>query len=491
MESNIYRDIAERTGGDIYIGVVGPVRTGKSTFIKRVMEALVLPNIDNADAKARARDEMPQSASGRTVMTTEPKFIPEEAVKVQLDENVECRVKMVDCVGYLVDGAMGHTENGEPRMVMTPWSKESLPFETAAEKGTYKVINEHSTIGIVVTTDGSISDIPRESYVSAEKRVVDEMNEIGKPFVMVLNSAYPNDNGTKELAKSLESSYKCPVLPINCMEMDEKDISEILGAVLYRFPVKELRVYMPAWTEVLDDEHTLKKRIKTYIKKSAGAISKTGDIKNVFSVPEGDDEIIRASISSVNLASGCGTVTISVPNNVFYQILGETGGFDIHDEKSLAQTITELSTVKKNYDKIKDALEAVNETGYGIVKPSKEDLTLEEPEIVKQPGGYGVKLKASAPSIHMIKADIKTEVSPMVGSETQSEELVKFMLREFEEDPAKLWESNMFGKTLFELIEEGLTTKLEHMPEDAQIKMSETLQRIINEGSGGLICILL
>lgn len=491
MENNIYKDIAERTGGDIYIGVVGPVRTGKSTFIKQVMETLVLPNIENGNVKARARDEMPQSASGRTVMTTEPKFIPEESVSVQLEENVSFRVKMVDCVGYLVDGAIGHTENGEPRMVMTPWSKEGVPFEEAAEIGTCKVIKEHSTIGVMITTDGTISDIPRENYVDAEKRVATELNGIGKPYVIVLNSAYPRSEETKKLASELEKSYGAPVLPLNCMELDEEDVKLILKAVLYRFPIKELRVYVPSWTEVLGGDHPLQKRIHTYIKGVVGDIKKIGDVKGAFSAKESDEEIITARVSSLDLGNGCGKVDIAIPNKVFYKILGEAGGFDIHDEKSLAATVTELADVKKSYDKVKDALKAVSETGYGIVTPDKEDLTLEEPEIVKQPGGYGVKLKASAPSIHMIRADIKTEVSPMVGSETQSEELVKFMLKEFEENPGKLWESNMFGKTLFELIEEGLTTKLSHMPDDARIKLKETLQRIINEGSGGLICILL
>lgn len=491
MESNIYKDIAERTGGDIYIGVVGPVRTGKSTLLKQVMEALVLPNIENNNVKERARDEMPQSASGRTVMTTEPKFIPEEAVKVQLDENVSFNIKMVDCVGYLVDGAMGHMENGAPRMVMTPWAKEGIPFEEAAETGTRKVITEHATIGIMVTTDGTISEIPRENYIAAEKRVANELNEIGKPFVIVLNSATPRSEETRLLAKELESAYNATVLPLNCLEIGEAEVKDILKAVLYRFPVKELKVYIPAWAEVLEEEHPLRKRIRNYIRKTAADINLIGDVQSAFSVPEGEDGTINAAISTLSLGDGCGKVEIRVPNSVFYTILGESGGFDIHDEKSLAHTITELASVKKSYDKIKTALKDVNERGYGIVTPDKEDLTLEEPEIVKQPGGYGVKLKASAPSIHMIKADIKTEVSPMVGSETQSEELVKFMLKEFEEDPAKLWETNMFGKTLYELIEEGLTTKLEHMPEDARTKISETLQRIINEGSGGLICILL
>ncbi len=491
MNNNIYRDIAERTGGDIYIGVVGPVRTGKSTFIKQVMENLVLPNIQNVSAAARARDEMPQSASGKTVMTTEPKFIPEEAVEVNLDENVSFKIKMVDCVGYLIEGALGHTEDGEPRMVMTPWAKEGVPFEEAAETGTYKVITEHATIGVMVTTDGTISEIPRESYIEAERRVAKELNEIGKPFVIVLNSAYPESEEAKRLCIELESSYGCPVLPMNCLKMSEEHIKSILSAVLYRFPIRELRVYVPSWTDILDNEHSIMRRIHNFVKNSACNIKNVGQVKDVFSTQDNDDGIITASICSLALGEGKGKVEINIPNNVFYNYLGETGGFDIHDERSLAKTVTELADIKKKYDKIKDALEAVNDTGYGIVVPAKEDLSLEEPEIVKQPGGYGVKLKASAPSIHMIKADIKTEVSPMVGSETQSEELVKFMLKEFEEDPAKLWETNMFGKTLYELIEEGLTTKLEHMPNDARLKIGETLQRIVNEGSGGLICILL
>lgn len=488
MES-IYKDIAERTGGDIYIGVVGPVRTGKSTLLKRVMETLVLPNIADGNVKLRAIDEMPQSASGRTVMTTEPKFIPEEAVNVQLEDNISFRIKMVDCVGYLVDGAIGHTENGEPRMVMTPWSKDGVPFEQAAETGTRKVITEHSTIGLMVTTDGTISDIPRESYVPAEKRVAAELNTIGKPYVIILNSAFPNSDATLRLADELESTYKASVIPINCLEITEEDVKKILKAVLFRFPVKELRVYVPSWSDVLDDNHHIKKKIKTFIKKSAANVCTIGDVKNAFLDTEDDN--INAEISSLSLGTGCGNINVKIPNSVFYSILGEEGGFDIHDDKSLADTIFELSEINKKYKKIESALEAVNETGYGIVIPDKEDLSLEEPEIVKQPGGYGVKLKASAPSIHMIRANIKTEVNPIVGSETQSEELVKFMLKEFEEDPTRLWETNMFGKTLFELIEEGLSTKLEHMPTDARDKLAETLQRIINEGSGGLICILL
>lgn len=491
MNNNIYKDIAERTGGDIYIGVVGPVRTGKSTFIKQVMEQLVLPNIANAAVATRARDEMPQSASGRTVMTTEPKFIPEDAVNVNIDDVISFKIKMVDCVGYLIDGALGHTEDGEPRMVMTPWSKEGIPFEEAAEAGTYKVITQHATIGVMVTTDGTISDIPRENYIEAEKRVAEELKEIGKPFVIVLNSAYPKSEEAKRLCKELEQSYNCPVLPINCLQMDESDIKNILSAVLYRFPVKELKLYTPSWLETIDNEHPLKKHIKTYIRSAVTKIKTMGEVKKAFASAENADNCVETTVCDLSLGEGSGRIDIVIPHQVFYKILSEYCKCEINDEQSLIKTVSELSNAKTKYDKIKDALEAVNETGYGIVTPDKEDLTLEEPEIVKQPGGYGVKLKASAPSIHMIKANIETEVNPMVGSETQSEELVKFMLKEFEEDPAKLWETNMFGKTLYELIEEGLTTKLAHMPDDARTKLSETLQRIINEGSGGLICILL
>ncbi len=491
MDNNIYKDIAERTGGDIYIGVVGPVRTGKSTFIKQAMEHLVLPNITNTSLATRARDEMPQSASGRTVMTTEPKFIPEEAVSVNIDGEVNFKIKMVDCVGYLVNGALGHTEDGEPRMVMTPWSKESIPFEQAAETGTYKVITQHATIGVMITTDGTISEIPRENYIEAEKRVAKELNEIGKPFVIVLNSAYPESEEAKRLCQELETNYNSPVLSMNCLKLGETEIKKILSAVLYRFPVKELKLYTPAWTEVLDSEHPLKKQIRSYIRSAATNINTIGEVKQAFAAQEGTGSALFANLQSLDLGDGSGKIEIVIPNNVFYKILSEAGKREINDERSLIKVVKEFSEVKEKYDKIKDALDSVNETGYGIVTPAKEDLTLEEPEIVKQPGGYGVKLKASAPSIHMIKANIKTEVNPIVGSETQSEELVKFMLKEFEEDPAKLWETNMFGKTLYELIEEGLNTKLEHMPEDAQAKLSQTLQRIINEGSGGLICILL
>ncbi len=485
----IYKDIAKRTQGDIYIGVVGPVRTGKSTLINRFMQALVIPFMDTGVKKERARDEMPQSASGKTVMTTEPKFVPEEAAHIQLDENVSFRMRMIDCVGYIVPGAIGHTEDGETRMVMTPWSKSPMAFEEAAEIGTKKVITDHSTIGIVVTTDGSIGEIERNSYIDAEARIISEMKNTGKPFVTVLNSSHPKEKNTLLLAKQLEEKYDIPVLPVNCGEMGESDIKEILKAVLYEFPVSEIRVSLPSWIDVWESS-ALKKELYEEVTKAVNGIRRTGEIQHVFSgfnTASGG----TAHTENVDLGSGTSEITVTLPESVFYSALGEYSGFDITDEKSLFALLGQLKKVNDDYARVSGALEEVNRTGYGIVTPGIDDLTLDEPEIVRQPGGYGVRLKASAPSIHMIKANIQTELAPTVGTEKQSEELVEFLLREFEEDPKKIWSSNMFGKTLYELIGEGINAKLAHMPEDARGKLSETLQRIINEGSGGLICILL
>lgn len=485
----IYEDITKRTDGDIYIGVVGPVRTGKSTLINRFMQTLVLPFMESEARKDRARDEMPQSASGRTVMTTEPKFVPEEAADIHLDENVSFRMRMIDCVGYIVPGAIGHIEDGEHRMVMTPWSESPMPFEEAAELGTRKVITDHSTIGIVVTTDGSIGDIERNAYSEAESRIIKEMKTAGKPFVTVLNSVHPNDKNTVALAKELEEKYDIPVLPVNCAEMNEGDIKEILRAILYEFPVSEIRITLPSWIEV-QQNCRVKTELYDEITKAVQKIRRTGEIRQVFGefVTESGS---NAKTEKVDLGDGSAVITVLLPDSVFYSALGEYSGFEITDEKSLFSLLGHLKQVNDSYTKVSEALEEVNRTGYGIVTPGIDDLSLDEPEIVRQPGGYGVKLKASAPSIHMIKADIQTELSPTVGTERQSEELVEYLLREFEEDPKKIWGSNMFGKTLYELVGEGINAKLAHMPEDARGKLSETLQRIINEGSGGLICILL
>ncbi len=489
-DMGIYSDIATRTGGDIYIGVVGPVRTGKSTLIKRFTENLILPNIESDAARERAKDEMPQSASGKTVMTTEPKFIPETAVSIPLDEGAECRVKLIDCVGYIVPGAMGLIEDGQPRMVMTPWSESPLPFEAAAETGTRKVIDEHSTIGIVVTTDGTVGELPREAYEDAEARVVSELKAISKPFVVVLNCAHPNSPASQALASRLEEEYDVPVLAMNCLEMGESDIKDILRGLLYEFPVREVAFSLPGWIDVLDESDELRSTLFSSVSETVNRLKRVGEIHDAAQAFSENGDM-SARLERIDLGSGSAKIDIRIPDKIFYSILGEKSGFDIENERALLTIMTELAEVKKKYDKVASAIDDAMNDGYGIVMPSIDDLTLEEPEIVKQPGGYGVKLKASAPSIHMMKADIETEVNPIVGTESQSEELVSFLLKEFEEDPKSIWESNMFGKTLHELVSEGLNSKLAHMPDEARAKIAGTIQRIINEGSGGLICILL
>lgn len=488
---SIYKDIAERTNGDIYIGVVGPVRTGKSTLIKRFIADLALPNIKSEHLRDRARDEMPQSASGKTVMTTEPKFIPEEAVTIELDGSSSFRLKMIDCVGFMVPDALGNTEEGEPRMVMTPWSPQAVPFEEAAETGTRKVINEHSTIALMVTTDGTIGEIPRENYIEAERKCAKELKDSRKPFAVVLNTADPLSEQAQSLVNSLAEEYGAAAIAVNCLEMTENDIMEILKTVLYEFPVKEITFDYPGWFGALEDDHPVKARAAGAMYELASKIRKMGEATlaaNGFCVTE---DGVTAERCFAELGKGSVSVTLKVPDKLFYKILGEKSGFDIEDEKDLFLLLSRLAETQKEYDKVSDALRSVRETGYGIVAPTFDDLTLEEPVIVRHSGGYGVRLKASAPSIHMIRADVETEVSPVVGTERQSEELVKFMLREFEEDPKKIWGSDMFGKSLQELVGEGLNTKLSHMPDEAREKIAETLRKIINEGTGGLICILL
>ena len=489
--TSVYKDIAERTGGDIYIGVVGPVRTGKSTFIKKFMEAAIIPNISEESEKKRAIDEMPQSASGKTVMTTEPKFVPDEAVKITVDDATEFKVKMIDCVGYIVPEAIGQLEDGQVRMVHTPWSEEQLPFNDAAELGTKKVIHDHSTIGMLVTTDGSIGDIPRESYIEAEERVAKELSEINKPFAIILNSANPSDNAAISLAYDLEKKYNAPVALVNCLELNSEDISHIIELVLDEFPITELTFSLPEWTNALPSEHFIKKTMLEFAKESAYGISKMGDAKRVFNSIFEDDLIERCSLTDINAGNGKVNLKIEFQNDLYYKTISELTGLNISSEGELLSLVKELAETKKKYDKVSTALNEVLEKGYGIVMPDIDELRLQEPKIMKHAGGYGVKLKASAQSIHMIKAEIETEINPIVGTEEQSEELIKYMLEEFNEDPRKIWESNMFGKSLYELVNEGLHNKLEHMPEESRQKLAETLERIINEGSGGLICILL
>ncbi len=489
--SSIYQDIATRTGGDIYIGVVGPVRTGKSTFIKRFMETLVVPNIESRFSRDRATDELPQASAGRTIMTTEPKFIPEDAAKITLEQGAELNVRMIDCVGYIVPSSLGYIENEQPRMVMTPWFDTAVPFNMAAEVGTQKVINEHSTIGLVVTTDGSFSEIPREEYAEVEERVINELRDINKPFVVLLNSLYPKSQQTMALAEELSEKYGVAVIPISCNEVTEEDIRNILSQILFEFPVKEISLEMPLWINSLPKEHPIKKAVFDAVMNASSDVSKIADIAKAIPTLSQCEYIGGAEVSSIDLGKGSAVVSADMPNELFYRILGELSGLDIANEGDLMQQMVALSEMKREYDKIKPALDEVKATGYGIVMPQLDELTLSEPEIVRQGGKYGVRLSASAPSIHMMRADINAEVSPIVGSEKQSEELVMYLLREFEENPKDIWNSNIFGKSLHELINEGLHNKLYRMPSDARMKLQETIERIINEGCGGLICIIL
>ena len=492
MEDNhLYQDIAKRTDGDIYVGVVGPVRTGKSTFIKRFMDLLVIPNIDNEYKKERARDELPQSAGGRTIMTTEPKFIPNEAVGITVGDNIKLNVRLVDCVGYLVNNAIGYLEDDMPRMVKTPWSDEEMPFEQAAEIGTKKVIQEHSTIGILVTTDGSVTDIPREDYIEAEERVVRELQELNKPFIIVLNSAEPYSDYTQSLAAKLQEKYSTQVIPTDCENLTNENIDEIFGKVLYEFPVEQMNINFPRWVDGLPDDHWLKEEICDEIKNAFKDVTILKQVDGGISKLQNTEVIQTTVINDIQLGTGSINITINLMDNLFYKVLTEISGVEISNEGELFSTMISFANVKKSYDKVAYALQEVKTKGYGIVSPSIDELILDEPEMVKQGSRYGVKLKARAPSIHMIRADIETEVSPIVGSEKQSQELVEYLLSEFESDPKKIWESNIFGKSLHELVNEGLQNKLSRMPEDAQGKLQETLERIVNEGSGGLICIIL
>lgn len=490
-DRKIYEDIALRTEGDIYIGVVGPVRTGKSTFIKRFMETLVIPNIENVYRRERARDELPQSGSGRTIMTAEPKFVPEEAVEVSMEGGAAFQVRLIDCVGYMVDSAVGQFEGEEQRMVTTPWFPHEIPMTEAAELGTRKVIAEHSTIGIVITTDGTITDIPREDYIQAEERVISELKELGKPFVVVLNSAYPQSERAQAIRAELENRYDVTCVAINCLEIDQEGIADIIRDVLYEFPVKELDLFLPAWVDALSQEHPIKSELYQAIREGAGCLRRIRDVQAAMDAIAAWEQVSGAQINAIDLGTGVAQARLELPRTLFYQTLSEQSGFQIGDDGDLVSLLTQLAGVKAEYDKVAQALNEVNETGYGIVVPSPESLVLEEPEIVKQGGRYGVRLKASAPSIHMIRADIETEVSPIVGTEKQSEEMINYLLREFEGDTGKIWQSNIFGKSFHELVGEDLNTKLKRMPDDARGKLRETLQRIINEGSGGLICIIL
>lgn len=491
MSNNIYADISERTGGDIYIGVVGPVRTGKSTLIQKMLETLVIPHIDSEFKKERARDEMPQSAAGRTIMTTEPKFIPEDAIEMTLPENIRLKVRMIDCVGYIVPSSEGYIEENQPRMVMTPWYEEEIPFNMAAEIGTKKVIEEHSTIGLVVTTDGSISAIPREEYAEAEERVINELKALHKPFIVIMNCVDPNAQEAQELSRELTEEYGVPVLPLNCLNLTAEQIQQLLTQILYEFPVSTIGIQLPGWFNALDDSDALRTEIINSVRDVARSMHSVREVSAFSSAFEGNQNITDVHITDTDLSNGAVTVRMNIDNEYFYQIISEKCGVTIDNDEMLLKEIASLSAMRRRYERLEEALSQVEESGYGIVMPTQEELSLEEPEMMKQGGKYGVRLKAHAPSIHMIRCNTYTEVAPIVGSETQSEELVKLLLDEFESNPSEIWETELLGKSLHSLVKEGLINKLYRMPEDARNKFRETIERVINEGCSGLICILI
>lgn len=490
-ETNMYRDIAIRNNGEVYIGVVGPVRTGKSTFIKKFMDTLVIPNMTDIYQVERTRDEMPQSAGGRTIMTTEPKFIPNEAVDISPGDNAHMKVRMIDCVGYIVDESLGYQEDGQARMVNTPWFTEPIPFNDAAELGTKKVICDHSTIGLVITCDGSFSEIPRESYVDAESRVISELKAINKPFIVLLNSTDPEGARAQEIAMEIANTHNVSVMPVNCEELTGEDITEIMNKILMEFPIKEIRIVTPPWLKLLGDNHKLREDIFSCVKASVSNAYNIRDVKSVVAELNSPDYVACASIDRTDLGQGTVNISLELCNKVFYEILTECSGTEIKNDEMLLKYLTDVAKMRREYEHVKDALESVRQTGYGVVSPMSEEMVLDEPKIVKQGGRYGIKLKANAPSIHMMRADIEAAVTPIVGTIKQSEELVEHLLAEYEDDPAKLWETNIFGKTLNELVNDGLKNKLDRMPQEAQGKLRETLERIINEGSGGLICLIL
>ena len=488
---NIYESIEKRTGGDIYIGVVGPVRSGKSTFIKKFMEALVIPNIADAQERVRAIDELPQSAAGRTIMTTQPNFIPQQRVKIVIGENQNLNVRLVDCVGYMIKGAQGDSEEGKPRMVKTPWFKQPVPFEKAARTGTQKVIREHSTIGIVITTDGSVTDIPRENYIEAEDKAITQLKEINKPFVVVLNSVTPNAQSVQSIANSLSTKYSVPVIRANCLDLDKSKIEEILSLALTQFTVKEISITLPKWLVMQPNDFRPKARIKENIRKSFENAEKISNISKSVAILSDTEYIENVECTGIDYGTGCVRIQSVIDKNLYYDTLQSISGTDVKDDWALMQLMKDLMYAKGEYDKLAPALQQVEATGYGIVMPSDEKMRLEEPEMVKQGSRYGIKLTASAPSLHIIKADISTTVSPIIGNESNGEDMVASMLANFENNPLGIWQSNLLGNSLKELVNQGLNAKLMNIPPEAREKLAGTIERVVNEGCQGLICIIL
>ena len=484
---NMYASIAARTGGNIYIGVVGPVRTGKSTLIKRIMEQIVIPNIDEPYRKERARDELPQSGSGRTIMTSEPKFVPEEAVEISPDGKTRLRVRFIDSVGYMVGGAVGADEDGVPRMVTTPWYDYEIPMTDAAELGTKKVMQEHCTIGLVVTTDGTVTDIPRQDYIEAEKRAIADMQKTGKPFLVVINTKDPRGEAAIAIKNAISEEFGIDAMIADCQAMQIEDIGQLLGNLLYSFPMQALHIHLPRWFDALEADHPVKSTLHEALLSYFSQIQTLAQADAILQKLNMLDPIQDYSLRNVDLSTGTVCCSLSFPETLFYEILSNRAGLPIENDAQLLSLLTELSSVKAEYDKISDALSSVKATGYGIVMPDASQMSLQTPEVVRKGGAFGVKLKAGAPSIHMIRVDIDTEISPMVGGEQQSQELISYLSSE---DPDKLWQSNIFGKSVYTLIQDGLTSKLVRTPEDVRGKFRGILTRVVNEGATGLICLI-
>lgn len=485
----LYKDMKARTNGEIYIGVVGPVRTGKSTFIKRLMDLLVLPNMTDEHAKERTKDELPQSASGTTIMTTEPKFVPKEAASIKLSDDVEVKIRLIDCVGYMVEGASGHIENDAERQVKTPWFEYEIPFTKAAAIGTQKVIHDHATIGIVVTTDGSIGDLPRENYIAAEEKTIKELQSIGKPFIVLLNTQKPYTDDSKALKEDMETKYGVSVLPVNCEQLRPEDIHNIMRQVLYEFPIAEVEFYIPKWVEMLSRDHRIKVDLLQNVK------SIMGEMKDIRSTANRSPQIESPYIEKVNVEkiemdTGRVKIRIELAGQFYYEVLSELTGTDINGEYELISAMKELAAMKQEYTQIKDAFADVKMKGYGMVSPKREEISMDEPQIIKQGNKYGVKIRSEAPSIHMIRANIETEIAPIVGNEKQAQDLVEYIKTE-SETPEGVWGTNIFGKSIEELVMDGMRNKLTMINDESQVKLQDTMQKIVNDSNGGLVCIII
>lgn len=490
MDYDVYKDIKARTGGEIYLGVVGPVRTGKSTFIKRFMEQMVLPDLEDEHRKTRTRDELPQSAAGKTIMTTEPKFIPKEAALIHLNDEIQAKVRLIDCVGFMVEGAAGHEEGDKERLVKTPWFEEEIPFTRAAEIGTRKVIKDHSTIGIVVTTDGSFGELPRDAYIEAEETAVRELKMIGKPFLILLNFSRPYSEETVTLAKEMQRHYGVTVVPVNCEQLKPDDIHRILKLVLKEFPITEVDFYIPKWMEILPSSHWLKERTVRHIREQMKEIRQMKDVPQEWS--DGTDEAIRSMKSEdLDLSNGCVRVQVQTSDRCYYQILSDYAGLEIQDEYQLMQNLKDLACMQMEYRKVLNALNQVRMKGYGVVTPERSEIILDEPTVIRHGNRYGVKMKAEAPSINLIKAHIQTEIAPIVGSEQQAQDLITYMKENAKNKEDGIWDTNIFGKSIEQIVEDGIQAKVNQMTEECQMKLQDALQKIINDSNGGMICIII